>query len=289
MFSADKIDSRIYLGNLKSAQNLPSNITHVLTVLDSQPTFKEDNCSAKIKRLYINSHDVSHMDLLSEFEQCYDFIVQALEENDMNQVLIHCYAGRSRSATIALMYLMKKYQYTYEEAEKHLKQRRPDIAVNEGVRIHIRFKRELQLFFEFGYTIDRQHKCYLAHQLECLRLKYIETYGYEAKRQIKQQFLALLSASVSSDESSPPYYSCRECKTKLFMETDVIYKDLNYIYLTYISLIVEQFGPYAHGDLKCQKCEKKLGSYRLQGKIVNNIQQKPCFEFDLKLLVTINE
>lgn len=132
MFSADQIDCRVYLGNLQSSQNLPSTISHVLSVLDFEPTVKEDKSSVKVKRLHIHAHDVSHMDLLSEFEQCYDFITQALEENDTNQVLIHCYAGRSRSATIALMYLMKKYRYTYDQAEKHLKERRPDILVNEG-------------------------------------------------------------------------------------------------------------------------------------------------------------
>ncbi|CAF1310999.1 unnamed protein product [Adineta ricciae] len=267
MFSANKFDHRICLGNLQSALNLPPDITHVLAVLDFEPILKRDDASVKIKRLYINSHDVPHMDLLGKFEQCYDFITQALEENDANQVLIHCYAGRSRSATIALMYLMKKYQYAYDEAEKHLKEKRPDILVNEG------FKRQLKLFFDLGYTVDRQHKRCLAHQLECLRLKYIETYGYERKRQIKQQFLALLP----SEKSVSPFYVCKQCQTNLFTEKDIIHKDGNHAYLTYISLVTEQFGPYVRGDLKCPNCEKNLGSYQLDGKTINDVKQEPCF------------
>lgn len=55
-------------------------------------------------------------------------------------VLVHCYLGRSRSATIVLAYLMARRQMRLADALAFLKQIRPQIEPNSG------FHRQLQAY-----------------------------------------------------------------------------------------------------------------------------------------------
>ena len=44
-------------------------------------------------------------------------------KNKDNRILVHCYMGSSRSATIVSAYMIKKYGYTVEECIKILRSR----------------------------------------------------------------------------------------------------------------------------------------------------------------------
>jgi atypical dual specificity phosphatase/dual specificity phosphatase 12 len=48
--------------------------------------------------------------------------------------LVHCYAGISRSASIIISYLMKKYNWSYEKAYNYVKNKRPIINPNRGFK-----------------------------------------------------------------------------------------------------------------------------------------------------------
>jgi dual specificity MAP kinase phosphatase len=50
------------------------------------------------------------------------------------KVLIHCYAGVSRSATITIAYLMQELGMPYSEAMKYVKSKRYFINPNDGFR-----------------------------------------------------------------------------------------------------------------------------------------------------------
>jgi len=47
-----------------------------------------------------------------------------------NNILIHCYMGSSRSATIIVLYLMDKYKYTLDKALKFIKEKRDIVNIN---------------------------------------------------------------------------------------------------------------------------------------------------------------
>jgi protein-tyrosine phosphatase len=71
--------------------------------------------------------DLRTSDISRYFDKTYDFI-----ENANTPVLVHCYAGISRSATIVLAYLMRKNQWTLEQAFRYVRERRPIIYPNIG-------------------------------------------------------------------------------------------------------------------------------------------------------------
>lgn len=60
-----------------------------------------------------------------------DLAVEIIQKENTN-TLIHCYAGVSRSAAIAIYYLMKILSYTYDDAFNYLKSVRDIIDPNDG-------------------------------------------------------------------------------------------------------------------------------------------------------------
>ena len=68
--------------------------------------------------------------LASEVEAACAFIDHALDRKE--GVLVHCLAGRSRSATIVLAYLVTRRGLTLYEAYQFLQARRPSISPNLG-------------------------------------------------------------------------------------------------------------------------------------------------------------
>jgi protein-tyrosine phosphatase len=47
-------------------------------------------------------------------------------------VLVHCMAGVSRSATVVIAYLMKTNKWKYEETLKYVREKRNIVGPNEG-------------------------------------------------------------------------------------------------------------------------------------------------------------
>lgn len=64
---------------------------------------------------YIQIADMNREDILQYFPACIEFIENALND-PKNSVLVHCFYGVSRSATIVIAYLMKKYSLSYQRA-----------------------------------------------------------------------------------------------------------------------------------------------------------------------------
>jgi protein-tyrosine phosphatase len=49
------------------------------------------------------------------FQTSYKFIKNAIEEDPKNCVLVHCAQGKSRSATIVIMFLMREFFWSFEK------------------------------------------------------------------------------------------------------------------------------------------------------------------------------
>ena len=84
-----------------------------------------------IEQLHIPTTDFTHP-RLEDVEAAVEFIQKYKLQND--SVYIHCKAGRARSATIAMCWLMKYRGMTIEEAQEHLLKARPHINPRLGSR-----------------------------------------------------------------------------------------------------------------------------------------------------------
>ena len=88
-----------------------------------------------IEQLHIPTTDFTHPSL-EDVEAAVEFIQKYKLQND--SVYIHCKAGRARSATIAMCWLMKYRGMTIEEAQDHLLKARPHVNPRLGSRPVVR-------------------------------------------------------------------------------------------------------------------------------------------------------
>jgi dual specificity phosphatase 12 len=118
--SVDMIEDRLYLGNCTAAQNInflkENKISHILTI-DSFPIASFVHSTLNVEIKYIQIADMNRENILQHFPECIEFINEALKDpNASNGVLVHCFYGVSRSSTIVIAYLMKKYSIGYQKA-----------------------------------------------------------------------------------------------------------------------------------------------------------------------------
>jgi len=99
-------------------------IKNVLSVLKTYMPKLEEGCN----HMKIEIHDTINQNIEQYFEEAHKFIDEALEKKE--RVLVHCYAGISRSATIVISYLMKKNLITFDKAYEMVKGKRKCISPN---------------------------------------------------------------------------------------------------------------------------------------------------------------
>lgn len=133
--SSSQLLSYLFVGGAEAAGDsewLKANsITHVLNVAQevtqiSDLMYRE----LDIERRWIQILDHSEYDISQHFDEALDFVAKAKESE--GRVLIHCAAGVSRSATIALASLMLLESMTLREALTLARERRPAIYPNKG-------------------------------------------------------------------------------------------------------------------------------------------------------------
>ncbi|KAM3553572.1 hypothetical protein ARSEF4850_006855, partial [Beauveria asiatica] len=104
-------------------------ITAIVSVMDARLTLWLYNTRPFVpeeKHLYIPCADSSTMDMLPFMGRVCDFIEERISTDDNPNVLVHCRAGISRSATIVIAYLMRKYGLSADEALAEVKAKRRD-------------------------------------------------------------------------------------------------------------------------------------------------------------------
>ena len=116
-------------------------ITHVLN-LCSHAAFHSDVMTC----LSVICYDTPEFRIQDFFPKCFSFIDTALAAGSSAKVLIHCNAGRSRSVTVALAYLMRTHGIKWRESLDKLKVTRPQASPNEGFIVQLdEYQKELKL------------------------------------------------------------------------------------------------------------------------------------------------
>jgi protein-tyrosine phosphatase len=112
--------------NLKLLREL--GVKAVLTIIDERPHAeyaKED----VDQHLVIEAEDCYREELVQRFDETFAFIESNRERG---AVLVHCFAGISRSATIVIAYIMRKYRLPFSKAYELVKARRSCVFPNFG-------------------------------------------------------------------------------------------------------------------------------------------------------------
>lgn len=126
---SDYIIDNIYLGSQKSAVDknklIELNIRYVLIVGKGMKGNFND-----IHYKTIEIDDSLEENLINYLQGALNFIDESQKNN--SNILIHCVSGISRSASIVIAYMMKKYQINYEQAFSHVKTRRKIIRPNSN-------------------------------------------------------------------------------------------------------------------------------------------------------------
>ncbi|XP_044115892.1 dual specificity protein phosphatase 8 [Neovison vison] len=124
-----RILPHLYLGSQKDVLNkdlmTQNGISYVLNASNSCP--KPDFiCESRFMRIPVN--DSYCEKLLPWLDKSIEFIDKA--KLSSCQVIVHCLAGISRSATIAIAYIMKTMGMSSDDAYRFVKDRRPSISPN---------------------------------------------------------------------------------------------------------------------------------------------------------------
>ncbi|XP_059470264.1 dual specificity protein phosphatase MPK-4 [Neocloeon triangulifer] len=209
--SVDVIEPGLLLGNLTTALDLEMlelhGVNHVLTV-DSVPLPRSVTEISYIKTKFIQVTDNEKEALILHFDDGVQFINQAMESG---VVLVHCYYGVSRSATLVLAFLMKKYGIDFDEAMERLLQRRRFVQPNPG------FEAQLRLYAEMGWQIDPKHTKYKYFRLSIAsdKVRKAKILPQDCLDVVKPDpFLATL-------HPEPLVYRCRHCRRVIASASNV--------------------------------------------------------------------
>jgi protein-tyrosine phosphatase len=151
-FEANEVVKNIYIGSINSVYDIKKlkeiGITHIISVIAGFiPPYPED-----FEYLVINALDNLNTDLSKNFETAIEFINQELDEveNKEKKVLIHCQAGRSRSATILAAYIIKTFGMDVKNTLELLTSKRDIIKPNDSFLI------QLQKYYDELYKKDEK-------------------------------------------------------------------------------------------------------------------------------------
>jgi protein tyrosine phosphatase len=147
MGKISKIIPGLFLSGLDAitSESLTENeISKVLRVMKNPPPLPTNIEEKKIEEEKIEIDDTFGQNIGAHFEKVYEMIDEALKNNQ--NILVHCRAGISRSATIVISYIMKSQRMKMDDAFEFVKSKRSIISPNGDFFATLyKYERELNL------------------------------------------------------------------------------------------------------------------------------------------------
>ncbi|ELP94682.1 dual specificity protein phosphatase, putative [Entamoeba invadens IP1] len=146
-----EIEHGIYLGSLANASDqfllARLEIKWILSVCDVVPFYQR-----KYRYKTINVLDMPETNILEYFDEGTSFLEEAQKKGE--NVLVHCMAGVSRSASIIVAYIMKTKKLSRDQAITYVRTKRPIIQPNNG------FMSQLYQYQMILENIENEKKCH---------------------------------------------------------------------------------------------------------------------------------
>ncbi|XP_076183552.1 dual specificity protein phosphatase MPK-4 [Ptiloglossa arizonensis] len=202
--SYDEIIPGLFLGNLTAATDIEwlkeAKINYILTVDSCPLPRKIQELLPNLTIKYIQVTDMPREDLLTHFGDSYEFIDHALESND--RILVHCYFGVSRSVTLVIAYLMKKYGKRFSDTFQIVKEKRRFVGPNAG------FIAQLKLYEEMSFGIDNTSVQFKMYKLQIAADK------VRKAKILPQNCTGLIKPdpALTTVRPEPTVYRCKKCR-----------------------------------------------------------------------------
>ena len=248
-------------------------------------------------QLHIDIEDEDDANLLQQLPTTLEFITSALASKggDCAQnsgsnvpskaaVLIHCAQGTSRSASVAIAYLMQTHGLDPDAALEALKKVHPVASPNEG------FMNQLHLFYCMNCTLDSSYVPYRRFLAQQTAVQYHNTGTLDAT--------TLSVPSVTDGQGQATLYRCRKCRILLatsdnILETEAAGQEGSFswrkrdkfqkesgldgsgdgagggIFVEPLRWMSSYVDGQIQGKLYCPKCNARLGAFNWSG-IQNN-------------------
>ena len=141
-YKPDFIIKQLLLGNAYNARNFyaleKDNVGLIINCSKDIPNYFED----ELKYLRVNVEDKLDQCIYKYLDSTITTMHKYLTDNPNKNILVHCFMGSSRSATVIIAYLIKYRKYTRRDALLFLKQKR------HLVNINVDFFKQLKRFEE---------------------------------------------------------------------------------------------------------------------------------------------
>lgn len=124
MFNIDRITDRICICDETTSKKLKKlkeeRITHILVIgPDMKIQFPK-----RFTYLKLDLRDLKKAPIGKYLHRALTFIDTTIHKSDLNQVLVHCRVGASRSVSVVVCYLMLKWNQEFKEVLGFVKERR---------------------------------------------------------------------------------------------------------------------------------------------------------------------
>ncbi|XP_021893356.1 dual specificity protein phosphatase 12-like isoform X2 [Carica papaya] len=161
--------------------------------------------------------DMENENLLDYLDVCLDFVDQSRKEG---AVLVHCFAGVSRSAAIITAYLMRTEQLS-QEALDSMRQSCEFVCPNDG------FLEQLKMFEEMSFKVDHASPIYKRFRLKVLGDSYnrgekIDSSKFGADPGLPKEVSSKLELSANGENNRTPVYRCKKCRRVVALQENVV-------------------------------------------------------------------
>ena len=146
-YSINHIKDNIYLGNAYASSNYyilqENNIGLIVNVTEEIPNYYKDFENG-FDYIQLKIRDQNDEELFENIEYTLDKIHTYITSHPTKNILIHCYMGSSRSASITCAYLIKYYNFQVDDSIELIKSKRDIVNINNTFIADLKqFKREL--------------------------------------------------------------------------------------------------------------------------------------------------
>ncbi|XP_054794206.1 uncharacterized protein LOC129300570 isoform X2 [Prosopis cineraria] len=221
----------------------------------------------KLVRMAVPLRDTENEDLLDYLDVCVNFIDRSRKDGS---VLVHCFAGVSRSAAIITAYLMRSEHLSQEDALQSLRKSCEFVCPNDG------FLEQLKMYEEMGFKVDRSSSIYRRFRLRVLGQNYNSGVRVDGSKLGADPGIPV---SVSSEVGAPraenncsPTYRCRKCRRVVALKDHVVDhvpgegETSSEWHKWRSDSLYNKFEEGAsEGKLSCAHCDARLGNFNWFG------------------------